>query len=1763
MTTFFKTALHKVFYCVLFVGLFLGFASYAQTTTTITATGTWTCPTGVTTVTVQCWGGGGGGGGASTNNPAAAGGGGGGGYATSVLAVTAGTTYNVTVGTGGTGLAGGSATQAINGLPSWFNTAGTIYADGGKGGWGSISGVAGTFGAGGTANIGTTTQNGGNGAAGLAGGAGYGGGGGAGADGTNAATANASGATGGSAGTNSGDAGGTGQGTNGIGGSASGGILYGGGGGGARRTTNTRTGGSGDNGAVAITYVCPTLNGTYTIGGGGSPSFATLTAAFTAITCGGLSGNINLVLQSGYTSAGETFPLTPSLNNGTYSVTIYPAVSGLSITSANASETMNFTGCSNYIIDGRVNQAGAMDLTIANTNTSGSTIQLINDASYNTFKYCDIQGINTTTTAGVIFFSTASSKGNNHNTIDHCSIHDGATTPYDCINSTGTPGKENDNNTISNCNIYNFFSATAVARGIDLQTGNTNWTITGNSLYQTATRTPTAASGLFPIYINNTGDSYVVTGNYVGGTAANCGGTALTFDAGATQDNNFRAINIPGSGVSSACTVQSNTITNIFLGVKSASLNVNRFVGISVVTGYVNLSNNIIGGATGTGSITISISTTSSQPAAATGILFDATQGSVTGNTVGAISLSGGAVAQGVSFRIIEADGALIADISIANNNFGGTTANSIQYAASAAPVGIIGLFCGFTNNFNANISGNIFQNITNSSTYTGGAGGASIDGIYFLTTSSALATITTNTFATLSVAAGVTGNIIAVYETSTTGGQTISNNVIHDLTNTGGGAVTTDVIGIQVAGGSATVSGNIIYNLGLSSTSTSASIYGVYVSNGTTAASNNMITLSTNTGYNIYGIYQTYNTAGSTYYFNSIYLSGTTASGSSSACYYSNGVNSARTVENNIFYNARSGGGVLHYAMYVSSKTGLTSNYNDLYSASDVGNVAGTSYITLANWQAAGASGQDANSVSGDPGFVAQAATPPNLHLTSTITSSVVISKGLSGTGITNDIDYDVRSTTPDMGADEYHTNYYSKSSGNLDVLANWGLNTDGTGANPASFSTSRDCSFNIRNNAAPTIGAAWAVTGSGNVIILGDGAAACNFTIPSGFSCTGNMNISNNGTLTNQNTTNPTFNVLNVGSTVNYNSANGVNQTVATVTYGNLILSNVTGAGSSTKTIGANISIAGNLTVSNSAVFDMGTFNANRIGGGGTLTIMSGGTMKFSGNSGGASASNNFPNNFSTIVLASAGTVEYYGATQTLYSSPTYGNITITTAGTKTAGANIIMLGGLTINTAATFDAGTFSHTMGGNFSNSGTFTYGTSTVNFNGSAAQTINGSTATTFYNLTINNTSGGVTLAKPTSIYGSGTTATSGTLTLTSGLLNTDAVNLLIMQNASTAPALTSASTSFVNGPMQYQKTGIGTTTLNFPVGATADCRPIALTVNHTNGTQYNYTAQLFNANPWTAFGSLYTDMPVTIDTISGVHYWKIDRVDNSTGLPSSSANLGYSAGVYPLIQLYFGANDQVYQGANLTIVKNTTATPATWIDIGGTSTLGNFSSGQPGSVTSTSSPSAFNSFSSFSLGSRNAGWDPLPIELLSFTAVPDGNKVDVKWETITETDNAYFTIEKSTDGKTFTKLIDVPGAGNSTSYKDYAETDYQPYVGTSYYRLKQTDKNGAYKYFNMVPVTFNTEGQQSITMFPNPILENTADLSVKVIGYKSQEVLVVLRDIQGKEFLSKVLLSEDENHVFVVDGAKLLPAGTYIVTASSNDKIYNYKLIVR
>ncbi len=99
----------------------------------------------------------------------------------------------------------------------------------------------------------------------------------------------------------------------------------------------------------------------------------------------------------------------------------------------------------------------------------------------------------------------------------------------------------------------------------------------------------------------------------------------------------------------------------------------------------------------------------------------------------------------------------------------------------------------------------------------------------------------------------------------------------------------------------------------------------------------------------------------------------------------------------------------------------------------------------------------------------------------------------------------------------------------------------------------------------------------------------------------------------------------------------------------------------------------------------------------------------------------------------------------------------------------------------------------------------------------------------------------------------------------------------------------------------------------------------------------------------------------------------------------------------------------------------------------------------------------------------------LPIELTTFTANVQSGSVQVFWSTASEENNDYFTLERSVDGVSFEEIYYEAGAGNSSVTLSYNYSDMPEAAGMYYYRLKQTDYDGACTYSDVVSVNFALE----------------------------------------------------------------------------------------
>jgi len=192
----------------------------------------------------------------------------------------------------------------------------------------------------------------------------------------------------------------------------------------------------------------------------------------------------------------------------------------------------------------------------------------------------------------------------------------------------------------------------------------------------------------------------------------------------------------------------------------------------------------------------------------------------------------------------------------------------------------------------------------------------------------------------------------------------------------------------------------------------------------------------------------------------------------------------------------------------------------------------------------------------------------------------------------------------------------------------------------------------------------------------------------------------------------------------------------------------------------------------------------------------------------------------------------------------------------------------------------------------------------------------------------------------------------------------------------------------------------------------------------------------------------------------------------------------------------------------------------------------------------------------------------LPIELLSFSAnciqinSYGNNQVEINWSTSSETNNNYFTLERTNDGVNNKKEFIIDGAGNSTQIINYSFIDSEPLSGTSYYRLKQTDFDGKYKFYDFVTITCDNIEEFDFNIYPNPIEGD--NINILLNGKNNMETLIVVYDIIGNEIYSKVLLTKiDGPSIYALAIQHNLYPGIYFVAATNNNKILKKKIIIQ
>jgi trimeric autotransporter adhesin len=783
----------------------------------------------------------------------------------------------------------------------------------------------------------------------------------------------------------------------------------------------------------------------------GSGSYPTLGAAFAAINGGSQTSASILINIVGNTSESAT----AVLNSGTWaSVLIQPSGgASRSITGSIAGPLVDLNGVTSVTINGL--NTGGNALTISNTdigNLTTATVRFINDAFNNSINNTTLLGSGTSATLGTVLFSTGVTTGNTNNTVSNSTISAaGTNAPTNGIYGTGTSTATNNNNSILNNSISDFANSGFISTGINLASNNSNWTINNNKFFQTSIKTYTVANTHRAILIAG-GNGYTINNNVIGYSANNATGS---YAMAGTIAIRFVGIEV-ASGTLTPTSIQSNTVTAITLTTSSgATTGAGIICGISLTGGNNTVSNNLIGGTSGTNLI-------QANPTTAQGAVVGINCGStgtliVTTNIIGGLTSTGltAAVSGGVAGINVSS---AAASLNIVGNTIGNVTPDNMRAGTNGFTTGssiVSGINMPATSTGTIVVVGNIIQNLSSFGTGTGGY----VRGIWTAAASGNLNTysITTNMITNLNSNTGLTsitsGQAAAVGINISTGTNGIvSNNTITAIALTNTTTTGNFAAGITCANAtSSRILNNRIYNInnaGTSITSTAPNIAaGIIVRSGTTdvTIANNFISVGNGVSNSATYIGIQCN-HGSTpdpinkIYFNTINIEGVCLSSQSSFGFIRGDFSTIARPQivdfkNNLITNTRAGGTGFHYAIAnnfgnagTATGWGINASNNNVLNAQvslSIGYWANANQ-TFSQWQTNSLS--DANSASGIPITYINSAN--DLHLNMGVTPTFIESHAQVIAGLNTDIDLQSRpgplgsvnggGILPDIGADE-----------------------------------------------------------------------------------------------------------------------------------------------------------------------------------------------------------------------------------------------------------------------------------------------------------------------------------------------------------------------------------------------------------------------------------------------------------------------------------------------------------------------------------------------------------------------------------------------------------------------------------------------------------------------------------------------------------------------------------------------------------------------
>lgn len=166
----------------------------------------------------------------------------------------------------------------------------------------------------------------------------------------------------------------------------------------------------------------------------------------------------------------------------------------------------------------------------------------------------------------------------------------------------------------------------------------------------------------------------------------------------------------------------------------------------------------------------------------------------------------------------------------------------------------------------------------------------------------------------------------------------------------------------------------------------------------------------------------------------------------------------------------------------------------------------------------------------------------------------------------------------------------------------------------------------------------------------------------------------------------------------------------------------------------------------------------------------------------------------------------------------------------------------------------------------------------------------------------------------------------------------------------------------------------------------------------------------------------------------------------------------------------------------------------------------------------------------------------LPLKMGQFTAARKSNAVELNWQTLSESNTAFFEVERSRDGKQFESIGKLSAAGNSNTMRQYTFSDKAAGDVVSYYRIRMTDLDGTATLSRVVVVN-TIQKLTAIKIYPNPVADN---IQFQLQGKGGEKAEVEVYDVQGRKYYKAIHSLQEGVQTISLPALPLTPGHYYL-----------------